>query len=137
MKDNKAKYPQNVLHDMGYGDEEIECYDYVLIRSLESLICSGIFGKGDRYIIFRFYYREGFDPKEISVRMGMTENHVRRELAKIKHILKKNMLSIRPVKMSQNTGLFDDVAGELDEDYEDLLIEDEELNQILKVEDLG
>ncbi len=93
--ENENIYPRNVLSDMGYTKEELDRYGSDLIRNLEALRSAGLF-KPARYRIFKYHYIDGYGTDMIAGLTASSENHVKRELSKVRHLLRKNMIKLLP-----------------------------------------
>ena len=90
-RSREKSYPENVFRDIGITDEP----DYPMQCHFRALISprGGCLSR-DRCRILVMYYERGYSTAEIAAAFGTTENRIRRELSRIRHILKKNKLSI-------------------------------------------
>ncbi len=99
------EYPWNLFYDLDLSQEDLERYDFLskepnrykkeTIRKLDNLAMSGLM-REERYEIFKYYYFSG-DPVDMIARwMYCSEKHIMRELSKIRHLLKKNLMMIIP-----------------------------------------
>ncbi len=111
MGDIMSAYPYNALSDMGFSAEDIDKYALCLLSDFYGLIWKGLF-TSSRYRIFRRYYIDGYSPQDISSAMGLSLNHVKRELSRIKHTLRRNATKAVPDTIT-------DYSNELPIDPED------------------
>ena len=83
-------YPENLLNGIGIGSGDISD---AIIWNLRAVIASDVFSQRQRQVL-RLYYVRGWEPEFIASRIGKPKCYVERELARIRHILKKNKLNI-------------------------------------------
>lgn len=88
---NQKNYPRNILEDLGITEEPDAELEYNL-RILTSP--RGGCLTGDRTRILELFYKEGCSVEQTADRLQTSKGHIRRELHRIRHLLKKNILSI-------------------------------------------
>ena len=97
--DRYTDFPWNVFKDMGFGESSLQNLstetEREMTENLRKLLLSGIF-PSSRYRIFVRYYVRNLSSEQIAASEKKSENQIRRELSKIRHILRKDMLKICP-----------------------------------------
>ncbi len=94
-------YPENVISDMEM-DDYLES-SYRSRNIIDRMVRTGIFNR-ERREIYNLYYLFGMEVDDISEWLGKNEKHIRKELSKILHILRKNRLLLLPEMNKQNKG---------------------------------